>query len=216
MRLEDSKEGEPLITTRGEAGRAALIKQVIEQLDAGLGSRQANQQSSSPTQQALGANALPEKHYELVMMLYTQYSAKFINDNNKIWATGTIFIPLSLAGLLYLKDMTLYNTCLLGIGSFALMLLWVLVEESHRAFQNKSQAVTEAIERHIGLDFKRFSGPKLNYPQWLDWYFCKVRSLRWLMLVAVFSFWVAAAIGKWKFSPVTSPAAEPSAKEAKG
>jgi hypothetical protein len=170
----------------------SIREQVIEQFTAGL-----------------GAPALPkdEHHGEWARLLYAQYTISFLNDNNRIWATATIFIPLSLASLLGLKDLSIFNTFLLGIGSCLLMGFWVIIADHHRAFQTAAKDVTKGIEEHAGF---RLSETKVGRSKLLNWKlpikfrgkvtvyepFYTVQKLRYLMFWGVVGIWTLAILGK--------------------
>jgi hypothetical protein len=134
----------------------------------------------------------------VVQLLYTKYFDRFVNDNNRIWYTGNLFIPLSLAGLIGIGPLSLTPTIILGVSSIFLMLCWVLVAENHRAFQTRAQVVTEAIESYLGLTIK---GGKLA-PHWaLKWKLFgvdvfTVQHIRWQMLIVVIVIWTLAVAYK--------------------
>lgn len=92
-----------------------------------------------------------DQKQEWLRHIHGRYSDKFLNDNNKIWIIGSILIPASLAGLLTLKDLTIYTAIPLAAGSILLMWFWNEFADHHRAFQTKSEAVVKAIELYSGL-----------------------------------------------------------------
>ncbi|UOR06880.1 hypothetical protein MUN82_07205 [Hymenobacter aerilatus] len=131
----------------------------------------------------------PNTQDEWVKKLYDSYTNRFINDNNKIWSTGNIFIPLSLAGLFKLHEMNQTETWLVGIGSVILMLFWVLVAESHRAFQNKAREVANQIEREY---LQLAVGPPNPHRLLTTFRFLTVQNIRWAMLVGIVIIWAVA------------------------
>jgi hypothetical protein len=161
-----------------------FTEKVRQKLNQGIGPLPPPSNSESPR----------EENNEWLKLLYQQYTQRFINDNNKIWTVNTIFIPLCLAGLLSIKDLSPFNTALLGAGSIMLMWFWVIVAESHRAFQNRSQAIVEEIERHINFDIDW--GPKLDPHKSILPPSRSVQRIRWNMLYAVIIIWVFATIGR--------------------
>lgn len=162
---------------------------VKSKLDAGIGP------PIPPTSSKQSEAESPrEGNTDWLKLLYEQYTQRFINDNNKIWAVGTIFIPLCLAGLLSVSSLSLFNTALLGAGSIMLMWFWVVVAESHRAFQNRSQAIVEEIERHINFDIAW--GAKLDPHKSIVPPSRSVQKIRWKMYHAVIIIWVSAFFGK--------------------
>jgi hypothetical protein len=131
---------------------------------------------------------------QIVQLFYTTYFERFLNDNNKIWSTGNIFIPLSLAGLISLNSLALPYTCLLALGSMALMRFWVLVAENHRAFQTNAQTIMEAIEGYMGPTIK--SGKLAPHRSIQHKLFGKllftVQNIRWQMFASVCVIWLLA------------------------
>lgn len=166
----------------------SIKHQVREQLSGGLGGA-----ASSPS----------DNHGEWARLLYVQYTVSFLNDNNRIWTTATIFIPLSLAGLLSLQGLSLFNTFLLSLGSCLLMGFWVIIADHHRAFQTAAKEVTKGIEEHAGFQFK---DTKSDRSSLLDYKvnlrskeyepFYTVQKVRYLMFKCVVGIWVLALLGK--------------------
>lgn len=94
--------------------------------------------------------------------LYDNYHRRFLADNSQIWGNGKIMIPFSLTAFavyVSLETPTLVEILLLGLASSALIAIWLVNAENHRAFQNKSMAWLVAIERVLGL--KEQVPPKL-------------------------------------------------------
>jgi|GEM_PF-4250374 len=151
----------------------AFVDSLTEQLKSGLAAQTTDKTDA--------------KHNMWLQVIYEQRTQRFINDNNKIWTTGSIFIPLSLAGLAGFKDLTPASITLLGVGSVLLMFFWVLIADNHRAFQTKSHAITEAIEAHIGIDCGH---AKLGKPTYLKkLHFLSAPYARYSMLLAVLAVW---------------------------
>lgn len=129
-------------------------------------------------------------------IVYQHYAERFQKDNEKIWTIGAIFIPLSLAGLTVLKDVSFAQTVLLAVGSTMLMQFWVWIAENHRGFQNKSQAIVQAIEQNFGLKFSEVEGKKIQ--EKLDSHDSvrgfSVQASRWRMLSAVRAVWLGAVL----------------------
>jgi hypothetical protein len=91
---------------------------------------------------------------EWLQIIYQSYSQRFISDNERIWATGAIMIPLALAifvALPSIKEPTTLQLITLGIPSILVMMSWLVIAENHRAFQEKSRAWIVAIEETLGL-----------------------------------------------------------------
>lgn len=90
---------------------------------------------------------------EWLRALHQSYTSRFLSDNNRIWTTGAIMIPLSLAplaGMATLDSPEFAQRLVLGVASMITISAWVLVAENHHAFQRKSMAWMEAIERAMG------------------------------------------------------------------
>ena len=84
--------------------------------------------------------------------LYTNYTQRFLADNENITRTAAIMIPASLAAfaiLPYVRDVPELLT--LAFASSALIVLWLFIAENHRAFQNKAYAWIIAIQEILGL-----------------------------------------------------------------
>lgn len=131
-----------------------------------------------------------------LQILYQHYGSRFLSDNERIWSTGTIFIPVSLAGfvaLMAVEDPTCAHVTVLMIGSVLVLFIWLMIAERHRAFQQKSLAWLEAIERTINL---KASGPRslpeghigqavnrISIQQW-RWIFLLLVVLAWCSVLA--------------------------------
>lgn len=82
--------------------------------------------------------------------LYQEYGQRFRSDNNGIWTTGAIMVPLSLGsfGLLAsLSDPSRGQVIVLPLIGLLLMTIWFVIAENLRAFQEGSMAWLEAIEQ---------------------------------------------------------------------
>lgn len=131
--------------------------------------------------------------YDWLKTLYLRYAEKFARDNERIWTTAAIFIPLSLSGLAFLKDASFIRIVLLAIGSIKLMEFWVNIAENHRAFQNKSQAILKAVEERYALNFNRIGGT--DYFEKMDCHrfiTMNIQDKRWHMLYYVRRIWWAS------------------------
>jgi hypothetical protein len=126
---------------------------------------------------------------EWLRHLHTRYSERFLKDNDRIWAIGNIFIPISLAGLVYLPNATIYTVVPLGLASMAVIFFWIMFAENHRAFQNYHISVVKAIEKTVGLDIK---GGKVGGLKIIDNF--SVQRLRWFMFYFVVIVWISAII----------------------
>lgn len=142
------------------------------------------------------------EHAEWVRLLYTQYTTQFLSDNNRIWTTATIFLPLSLAGLVKLSDLGLYDTALLGAGSSLLAWFWLVIADHHRSFQTTSKDMTKAIEEHIGFVFPEQKAMRTWLMNLKPLY--TVQKVRYLMYYCIVSIWLFAIGGK-VYHRISSP-----------
>lgn len=129
--------------------------------------------------------------------LYQNYANRFVLDNGRIWSTGSILIPLSLAGfaaVVGLSDPRWPHVVVLMFASTAIMFIWLVIAENHRAFQQKSEAWLAAIERTIKLE--GVGGPKVkdNLGNRLLTGKGAVQSMRWYLFLAIVLGWFTILI----------------------
>jgi len=90
--------------------------------------------------------------HEWLRTLHTNYTQRFLADNANITRTGAIMIPASLAAFAVLPYVEKVSDLLaLAFASSALIALWLVIAENHRAFQNKAYAWIIAIQEILGL-----------------------------------------------------------------
>ncbi|MBE9584029.1 hypothetical protein IM792_06170 [Mucilaginibacter sp. JRF] len=130
-----------------------------------------------------------EEHHNWLRQLHSHYSEKFLQDNNRIWSTASILIPLSLAGLATVKDAPPLSVIPIALASISLMLFWVIFAEHHRAFQNRSSAYIQAIERHIHIHF--VPGKADGHPITK---IGNVQTIRWAMFYLIVLIWTLALV----------------------
>jgi hypothetical protein len=133
--------------------------------------------------------------------LYTAFLNRMLSDNERIWRTGAILVPLSLsafAALAAMRDFASWKVLVLGSASSALLWCWLIIAENHRAFQQKSEAWLVAIQETVG--FERAGGPKVQgnalnrvlifsgAVQWMRWGLAVGVTAAWLVL-----WWLAAS-----------------------
>lgn len=130
--------------------------------------------------------ALPKEELSL---LYSQYVARFLSDNSRIWVTGSIMIPFGLSGFALvaaMKDATFWRLLPIAVVSTAIILIWNWIADHHRAFQERSMAWIVAIER---LLIERSGGAypsfiKIGSPP------LSIRAFRWLLVLIVVLAWM--------------------------
>jgi hypothetical protein len=87
--------------------------------------------------------------------LYTAYLQRFLSDNNRIWVTGQLLVPLSVAPLAVvatLKSPPVVSVLLLAACSVPLVWFWIVIAESHRSFQEIAHEWLSAIEETLEVD----------------------------------------------------------------
>ena len=87
-----------------------------------------------------------------LLRLHESYAERFLADNERIWSTASLFIPLSLAtfpAYFALDERTWQLASTFGAVSVALVTFWYLIAEKHKTFQNRSYDVVRAIETVI-------------------------------------------------------------------
>ena len=99
---------------------------------------------------------IPAEHRdEWLRMLYGSYNQRYSNDGDRIWVTGAVMIPLSLGCFIALtqdRQVSGQHLLLLAVVSLALIVVWLIVAETHRRLQQESRAWLKAIEAVLGMD----------------------------------------------------------------
>jgi hypothetical protein len=124
--------------------------------------------------------------------IYEHHSELFLANNNKIWTTASVLIPLSLAGFVAiasLDDLDLYHVQVLMFASISLILIWLVIAENHRAFQQKDEAWLVAIERIIKIEDKTGSKVQSNFFNRLLTYKAAVQISYWILFVGILIVW---------------------------
>lgn len=92
---------------------------------------------------------------KLLFTLYTAKTDRFLAENEKIWVTGRIFIPVSLAAFAAwaaLKPASWQQVFVLGVLSISLLVIWHIVAQAHKRFQIHHEAWLDAIEELKKID----------------------------------------------------------------
>ncbi len=134
---------------------------------------------------------------EWLRALYTAYAERMRSDNERIWSTGAIFVPLALsafAALLAVETPALWKTTVLAGGSCALLVLWLFIAEDHRSFQQQSEAWMVAILEVAGLE--KVGGEKLKGNALNRALTCKgaIQKTRWFLVGAVLVAWIVVFV----------------------
>lgn len=124
--------------------------------------------------------------------LYNAFGNRMLSDNERIWRTGAILVPLSLsafAALVAMNSLRPWKVLVLGSASSALLWCWLIIAENHRAFQQKSEAWLLAIQETVG--FERAGGPKVkgNAPNRFLIFSAAIQGMRWVLAVGVTAAW---------------------------
>jgi hypothetical protein len=130
--------------------------------------------------------------------LYDRKSERFIQDNERIWRTGAIFIPTSLAGLAVFPAALQHEPLAIlpvAFASVLVMLLWVSIAEQHRLFQDGHQMWLTAIESRLGIT-PMLGKPDLRGPpsRWIA-ALPTVQKARYLLAVCTLWLWGVCAVG---------------------
>lgn len=161
--------------------------------------RQAIEAIKGALQQSLVHISDPSEQGEWMRLLYEQRSGRFSADNQTIWQTGGIMVPVALAAFAVPAQAEITSgwvLVILAAASIALMLLWAWVSETHRAFQNKSMAVMIAIEQEIAHYFDPIGYKIIDLPRNLRFIVGPKsgQAAIWLFTVLVFIGWISVII----------------------
>ena len=144
---------------------------------------------------------------KLLESLFKHYTDRMLSDNERIWRTGALFVPISLAAfaaLTAVKCLQVWQILVLGAPSIGLMFAWIVIAENHRAFQQKSEAWLTAIQRVIGLEGPRQVKVEAGGREGLVTRKGAIQNMRWYLLYGVIAAWTLILIGacvSWFYSP---------------
>jgi hypothetical protein len=123
----------------------------------------------------------------------------YLSDNNRIWNMGSIILPVAFASAAILPSTNAKGgqVIILGVASTLLVAVWNVFSDHHRAFQTKSMAWMEAIERTLGVEDA--GPPKAELPRAVDAKLplvgkLNVRRIRWTLAVLTAVYWLAFAV----------------------
>jgi len=118
--------------------------------------------------------------------LYEKRTDRFSSDNDKIWTTGQILIPIAIGAFgVYaaLKDPDLYQVLILAFLSVGLLVIWELIALVHRRFQGIHECWLDAIEQHLSV--KPTAIPRRRM---------QLKVARRLLIVIVFAVWTVIIV----------------------
>lgn len=116
--------------------------------------------------------------------IYTVKSQIFLSDNNRIWTTAAIVIPLAFGAAAALeanKDATSGQRLVAGIVGFFLLALWNVFADRHKVLQDRSQSWLSSIEKLYGCPRESLGGTASG--GWKS-----IRVYRWLLVVLFASY----------------------------
>jgi hypothetical protein len=137
----------------------------------------------------------PNVDRDILKMLYEGRLQQFIADNNRIWTTGALLVPLALAAFFALASIDhpqLEHFIVLGAASSLLGFFWLSIAEGHRGFQDLSHAWMTAIEARFGV---RRNAPKgtLIERQRRERR-VRIQIVRYFIVAAIPILWIIAAL----------------------
>lgn len=134
---------------------------------------------------------------EWLRALYSAYGDRMRADNHNIWMTGSILLPLAISAFgLYAStdNMDLGRIIVLAIGSSVLIVAWLFIAENHRAFQQKSEAWMNAIQRVIDINDNTPNKAEGNRLDRLLTFQHAIQRMRWGIAVLVVMVWVVLIV----------------------
>ncbi len=96
-----------------------------------------------------------EQNSSWVETFYKSRTDRFIAENNKIWTTGRIFIPISIAifGVYAtLEGPTLKQLGILASISIILLVIWEMISITHKRFQTAHEQWLTRIDKVMKVD----------------------------------------------------------------
>jgi len=129
-----------------------------------------------------GHEILPESE-EWLKEIYKHYQSRFLSDNNRIWTTAAILVPLSVAPFAVLAKgsvLTTMQLLLMAIVSSMFLIAWLFIADVHKEYQNRSDKIINAIEKKIGFVFNHVPQKKI-----------RAGNTRWLMACGIWSAWLS-------------------------
>jgi hypothetical protein len=133
---------------------------------------------------------------ETLAVMLQEYGEKLRLSYSLTWATASVFLPVSLAGIAVydVKDRE-WTVTLVSIASVGLIWLWYFIALRFRAFADHDKLIYHEIELEIlsrqKVGFESFDN---LYPQGTN---LSIKSLRNLMPVLVSAFWFISVIAAW-------------------
>lgn len=130
---------------------------------------------------------------EWLRTLYNNYTERFLSDNERIWTTASIMIPLAFAVFVVLPQIqkpTNWQILILAIASISIITSWLFIAENHRAFQEKNRAWIVAIEETIGITNTGPTKIPVNLFSRLVTFRGAIHLMRWGIVAIIIISWV--------------------------
>lgn len=134
---------------------------------------------------------------EWLRTLYSAYAERLRMDNERIWVTGAILLPLAITGFaafVAINKPLLWHAVVLGLASSALAWFWLFIAENHRSFQRKSEAWLVAIQEVIGIKDTLSHKVTENRLNRLLTFRGAVQWTRWILVCTITVGWAVLAV----------------------
>lgn len=143
------------------------------------------------------ADLEPAEKQAWLRRLHESAQQQFTLDNGRIWHTGNIMIPVSLAAFGALGSIphpTWPHVLMLALPSTGLMFVWVIIAENHRAFQQASAKSLSVIEKCAHVTIVRGKLPGNEPMAKLLTGGATVRNMRYGLLLGTGLAWIGVLI----------------------
>jgi hypothetical protein len=133
---------------------------------------------------------------DTLAVMLQEYAEKLRLSYSLTWATASVFLPVSLAGIAVydVKDRE-WTVTLVSIASVGLIWLWYFIALRFRAFADHDKLIYHEIELEVLSRQKAgFESFDSLYSQGTN---LSIKSLRNLIPVSVSAFWFISVIAAW-------------------
>ena len=129
-----------------------------------------------------------EQGSDWLKTLYEKRTDRFISDNDKIWTTGQILIPIAIGAFGIYATLTkpdIYQVLILALLSVGLLVIWELIAVVHRRFQDIHECWLDAIEQRLSIKPRETAIPRRRM---------SLKVARRLLIVIVFAAWTVIIV----------------------